>query len=137
MPRTENGGETGGSRLQHRVQTGVVEAASDVGHLPHRVEVGQDTHPIEWCVSLGLGGRGQFPGRDEDSWGFGYFYNRVQEPRPVVSIFTDDQSQGIEAFYKAVFTPAVDLSVDAQWLESAISNVDDAFLLGLRLNVAF
>jgi porin len=40
----------------------------------------RDTNPVWWSLAGGLGGKGLIPGRDLDTAGLGYFYNRIQDP---------------------------------------------------------
>ena len=41
----------------------------------------QDTNPVEWSASFGVGGRGIIPSRDDDVFGVGYYYTHFQETR--------------------------------------------------------
>ena len=97
----------------------------------------EDTNPISWAGALGLSGRGVIPSRDDDTMGMGYFYNRVQTPRPIPSNLLSSNVQGIEAYYNVAVLRSTELTFDFQWLKSALQNVDDSFVLGLRLNVSF
>lgn len=93
-----------------------------------------DTNPIEGAASVGLGGRGLIDGRDDDSWGLGLFYNALHEPRTTVLNNLQDHSGGAEGFYSLQVTPAVEITADVQWVQSAFDDVDDALVLGLRMN---
>jgi porin len=97
----------------------------------------QDTNPVEFSASGGLGGRGLIPTRDDDSWGAGVFYSRLQKPRttPIQANLLDDHTNGFEVFYNVAVLPSVALTLDAQWLRSAFNGIDDATVLGVRLNV--
>lgn len=97
----------------------------------------QDTNPVEFSVSGGLGGRGLIPTRDDDSWGAGLFYLKLQEPRttPLPVNALSDHSSGCELFYNVAVLPSVELTFDAQWLQNSFTNVDDATVLGVRLNI--
>lgn len=97
----------------------------------------EDTNPIEWDVSVGLGGRGLIPTRDNDTLGVGYFYQSLQTGRLAGLLGVDDQSQGVEAFYTVAFTPAAALTLDIQWADSPRPLVDDAIILGARLRLQF
>ncbi|MFO0861555.1 MAG: carbohydrate porin [Phycisphaerales bacterium] len=97
----------------------------------------QDTNPIEWSASGGVGGKGIIPGRERDTFGVGYFYLKYQPERLIESIGVDNHSQGFEAFYNVSITPAVNLSLDVQVLESPLPDVDTAVILGLRLGLKF
>jgi porin len=95
----------------------------------------RDTNPVSWSVSTGFAGKGLIPGRDHDSAGLGYFYNRLQDSRGTRRDRLDRTAQGFEAYYNIALARAADLSLDFQWTQSAFSNVDDAIVVGLRLDV--
>lgn len=93
-----------------------------------------DTNPIAWSWSIGFGGRG-VASRDDDTFGVAYFFNDLEDPNTVDLGALSSASSGVEAYYGYAVTKAARLSFDAQWLESAFDNVDDAIVLGFRLNV--
>lgn len=97
----------------------------------------QDTNPIEWSASGGIGARGLIPSRDNDMLGVGYYYMSLQQTRLSGLADVDDHASGFEAFYNLAITPAVHLTFDVQWVQSPLPNVDDATLLGARLNLRF
>jgi porin len=97
----------------------------------------QDTNPIEWSASGGVGGKGIIPGRERDTFGVGYFYLKFQRDRLIDSIGVDDYSQGFEAFYNVSITPAANLSFDVQVVDSPFPDIDTAVILGLRLGLKF
>lgn len=97
----------------------------------------QDTNPIEWSASLGIGGKGIIPGRDRDTFGVGYSYIKFQPERLIDNIGVDDHSQGVEAFYNVSITPAANLTLDVQVLDSPQPDVDTAVILGMRLVLKF
>jgi porin len=96
----------------------------------------EDTNPVSWSITGGLSGRGSIPGRDADTWGVGYFYNELQDLDRRLLVFEDSVS-GVEAYYDIALSGWASLTLDAQWLRSAIPSVDDATILGARLNVSF
>jgi porin len=97
----------------------------------------QDTNPIEWSGSIGVGGRGMIPSRDDDVFGIGYYYNRVQDTRLSGLLGIKDHTQGFEAFYNVAITPASHLTFDLQLADSALPRTDTAVILGGRLNLSF
>lgn len=97
----------------------------------------RDTNPIEWTGSIGLGGRGLIPTRQDDSFGVGWFYNSIQQTDFTGIVGIDDNSQGLEAYYDLAITPAANLTFDLQIIEGAVPNVDTAVVLGARLRLAF
>jgi porin len=97
----------------------------------------KDTNPIDWSASVGLGGRGVIPGRDDDVFGIGYFYSSLQASRISGVIGLDDQVIGAEAFYNIALTPAAFLTLDGQVIEDALPGTDTTVILGMRLHVKF
>ncbi len=96
-----------------------------------------DTNPIDFTISGGVGAKGIIPGRDNDTCGLGYFYYSIEVSRLAIAINVDDQVQGFEAFYNLAITPAAQLTLDVQVVESAAAAVDTAVVLGMRLNLQF
>ena len=97
----------------------------------------KDTNPIEWAASIGLGGRGIIPGRDDDLFGLGYHYQRINPPRLSPVDDPEDHSQGFEAFYNLALTPSTSLTLNLQVLDVEFPDTDDSVLLGARLGVRF
>ena len=96
-----------------------------------------DVNPTHWSVSGGIGGKGLIPGRDHDFFGIGYYYNRVQTSRITSALGLRDYTQGVECFYNIALTPAAQLSLDAQWIDPAQTDLDSGVILGMRLKLAF
>jgi len=90
-----------------------------------------ETNPLEWFLSAGIGGNSPICGRHQDSFGLGWYYAGITEQIPGI-LFSDD-AQGVEAFYSVALTDKVFLSPDAQWMQSSRGDVDDAWILGMRL----
>lgn len=95
------------------------------------------TNPVPWSASVGVGGRGLIPKRDNDTCGIGYFASGIQETRLAGFMGAGDLSQGIEAYYNIAITPAAHLTFDLQWVEPAAPGVEPAVLLGARLDLTF
>lgn len=96
-----------------------------------------DTNPLDVSVSGGVGAKGLIPGRDEDTMGVGYFYIKIQPERLVDRLNADDEVQGFEAYYNIAITPAANLTLDLQVVDSADKELDTAVILGWRLNLLF
>jgi len=98
----------------------------------------EDTNPFKWSLAGGIGGRGLIPGREDDVFGVGYFYNRLQQGGIVDSMLDfRPGEQGFEIFYEAALTPWMHLTPDLQVVEPGPSGNDTAVILGLRLLVDF
>lgn len=93
------------------------------------------TNPISWSLSVGLGGKGLIPGRDLDTAGLGYFYNRLQDRDTIAFDRLSGATQGLEVYYNVAIARSVALSLDLQWTKSAFDQVDDALILGARLDI--
>jgi len=96
----------------------------------------EDTNPWKFNASVGIGGRGLLPQRDDDVFGAGYYYSDLDPDRFTV-IEPDDSEQGVEVFYNLAITPATRLSFDFQWLDTPIPGLDDAYLFAARLQTSF
>jgi porin len=98
----------------------------------------EDTNPFTWSVAGGIGGRGLIPGREEDVFGIGYFYSKLQTGGIVAgAIDSRYGEQGFEVFYEAALTPWMHLTPDLQVVEPGPDGTDTAVILGLRLLVDF
>jgi porin len=97
----------------------------------------QDTNPIKWSASGGLGGRGGFGDRPNDTYGVGYYYTALESDKLSGFVGVEDHTQGVEAYYTLGFTPAVNLTFDLQYVTSAADALDDATIAALRLGLKF
>lgn len=97
----------------------------------------EDTNPVEFSASVGLGGRGIIPSRDNDTFGIGYFYINLQKTRIGGLLNLENSSQGFETFYNLAVTPAAGLTFNLQVLDSPNPANDTAVVLGTRLNLRF
>ena len=95
-----------------------------------------NTNPVDWSISGGLGARGLIPGRDNDNCGIGYMYTDL-ETHHLRALALESNTQGFEAFYNLYLTPAIGLTFDAQWVSGAQQNINDATVLGCRLDIRF
>lgn len=97
----------------------------------------QDTNTIDWTASGGVGGKGLIPGRERDTCGAAFFYLSVQPERLINRLGVGDHSQGFEAYYNLSITPAANLTLDVQLVDSPLPDTDTAVILGLRLGLEF
>jgi porin len=97
----------------------------------------EDTNPVDWSASGGLGGRGLIPGRDQDTWAIAFVHNSLTDTRLGSLLDFPGSAQLVEAYYSLAISPASDLTFDAQWVESSARENRDATLLGVRFSVRF
>jgi porin len=96
----------------------------------------KDTNPVKWSVAGGLSGRGTIPSRDDDTWGIGYFYNRVEDLE-LDQLELARSTSGFEVYYDIALAGWASLGLNAQRTSSAFQSVDDAWILAARLNISF
>ena len=94
----------------------------------------KDVNPYKTSFTFGVGGRGLFDARPDDSFGIGYYYNDLSKARFLDKV---DDGQGAEAFYNFAITPGVRFTTGAQWIKSPGSRIDDAIVLSTRLQMTF
>jgi porin len=97
----------------------------------------QDTNPVKWSGSIGIGDRGLIPTRKNDQYGVGYYYTRYQDNDFTNAVGIGHSAQGLEAYYNLAITPAAHLSFDVQYLEPALPKAEPAIVLGMRLHLEF
>ncbi len=94
-----------------------------------------DANPIQGFFSLGLGGSGIIPGRENDRFGLGYYYLELADNR--IGVLTDGEEHGVELFYSLAVTPWFELSADFQVINGAGRLSDTATVGGLRGRIVF
>jgi porin len=97
----------------------------------------QDTNPVNWSGSIGLGARGLIPARDNDTIGVAYMYTDQTNPERRIATRVAGSTQAFEAFYNIALTPAANLTFDIQWVDGAFNRFDEATVVGVRLNLRF
>jgi porin len=95
-----------------------------------------EANPIENFASIGIGGKGVVPGRENDGFGLGYFYSWIADNRLTSRLGFED-AEGLEAYYEIALTPALRLTPDIQWIQPSQQRVDSSWIAGLRLFTAF
>lgn len=97
----------------------------------------EKTSPVANFYSVGLGGKGMIPGRDNDTYGIGYFYSDLSDKvgRVIKRNFGD--TQGIEIFYNFEIKKWLHITPDFQIIEPGNKSVDTIYVAGLRAKVDF
>ena len=60
---------------------------------------------------------GLIPTRDNDTFGIGYYYTRIQKLRISGVLGLENSAQGFECFYNIAITPACRVTLDLQVVE--------------------
>jgi len=111
-------------------------------------------NPIHHFYSIGIGGKGVVPGRTLDSFGLGYYYVDIRNPKFIGPVATREflrDEYGVEAYYNIGITPWMKLTPDIQVIRPAqkkqivgqdiltasLKDVDTATVIGLRLQLIF
>lgn len=97
----------------------------------------EDRNAFSMSASLGLAGRGLLPDRPFDRMGIaGYWLKASGDLGGLAGELLDDEWGG-EIFYNYAITPAIQATLDLQYSASAVTTVDDGFVVGLRLFTQF
>lgn len=108
------------------------------GYFARAAIADDDTNPLNYLLSAGIGGSS--PLRETDSFGIGYYYTGTSDkigPLLIAALGPIGDGQGVEIFYRAQLTNSVSVTPDFQWLSQARQQLDDAYILGMRMNIAF
>jgi porin len=97
----------------------------------------EDRNAWNIYASGGISGRGIIPGRIYDRLGLGAYWLKESDDLDDLpgNLFQDEV--GFEAFYNLALTPAVQLTLDVQWIDPGVTSTDDTVVLGTRLFTAF
>ncbi|MGB0717022.1 MAG: carbohydrate porin [Phycisphaerae bacterium] len=97
-----------------------------------------DANPIHSFYSVGIGGKGIVPERDNDTFGLGYFYTKWSDTALADALNIND-SQGVELFYNIEVTPWLHITPDLQVLINPGGDADRdvALVYGLRAHMTF
>ena len=95
------------------------------------------TSPVGNFYSVGIGGKGIFGGRDNDTFGIGYFYLQISDDfGPVIKNNFGD-AQGVEIFYNFEINKYCHITPDFQILEPSNKNTDTTYVAGIRTKIDF
>jgi len=95
-----------------------------------------EANPFETFYSIGIGGKGILEGRDNDTFGLGYYYLEMSDA--LVSFLDLDSEQGIELYYNIEVTPWLHVTPDFQYIiDPGGGAYDDAFVFGVRTQMSF
>lgn len=78
-----------------------------------------DTNIIDWNVALGIGGKGVFQSRPNDTFGIGYYHLELAEG-PIQKLLDIGNEDGLEAWYNFAVTPWLGITADIQVINTSI-----------------
>ena len=99
-----------------------------------------ETDPIEWFLSAGLGGSSPLAGRPADTFGVGWYHAGTSDKLgPIIETAFGPigDGDGVELFYNVAVTPWCHVTPDVQVLVPARETVDTALAAGVRANIDF
>lgn len=97
-----------------------------------------EANPIEQFYSIGIGGRGIVPVRDNDTFGLGYYFVKLSDELP--DRLNLQSEQGVELYYSIEVTPWFHLTPDVQFIVNpggGFQNRDVAVVYGIRGQITF
>lgn len=95
----------------------------------------KQTNPIEWFLSLGIGGNSPISSREADTFGIGWYYSATSDRlAPFINTILGGvgDGYGVEMFYNVEVNKWFHLTADMQVIRPARETVDTALLVGLR-----
>jgi porin len=104
---------------------GRVGAADDQVNLAH------------WFYSIGLGAKGLFDSRPNDTCGIGLYYVRLTNNLPGPLDRRSQDEYGGEIYYNIALTPWLHVTPDLQIIEPATRHTDTTVVAGVRLRASF
>ncbi|MBA7479297.1 Porin B [subsurface metagenome] len=96
-----------------------------------------DVNPIEAFYSVGVGGKGMISGRDNDTFGLGYYYLALSDDLPRMIRSRAQDEQGVELYYNIEVTPWLHITPDIQIIDPARKAVDTTVVAGVRVKIDF
>jgi len=97
-------------------------------------------NPLHWYASFGVGGNSPICGRQQDTFGVGWYYIGLSDKLgPIANTLLQPRDEtGVELYYTAAITDRFELTADVQIIEPAIRRgATTAVVAGVRANVGF
>jgi porin len=91
-------------------------------------------NPLRWFASAGLGGNSPIGGRENDTWGVGYYHGGASNELPGLLL---EDANGVELFYNIEVTPWCHITPDLQVIDGAVKAADTAVVAGVRARITF
>ncbi len=99
-----------------------------------------NTNPLAWFLSFGLGGNSPIASRGQDTFGVGWYYAGLSgQIEPILSAFLGPvgNGQGVECFYNYALTPAIHITPDLQVIIPSQQDIGPSLILGVRAQMIF
>jgi porin len=99
-----------------------------------------DTSPLAWFLSCGIGGSVPIASRAADTFGVGWYYGGTSNqigPLITAQFGPIGNGQGIECFYNYQWTPAIRLTPDLQFLVPSLQTFEPSLIVGMRAQLIF
>ncbi|HHT9111576.1 MAG TPA: carbohydrate porin, partial [Candidatus Brocadiaceae bacterium] len=96
-----------------------------------------EVNPVQEFYSIGLSGKGMISGRDNDSFGVGYYYLAISDKLPRIIERRTQDEQGMELYYNVAINPWLHITPDLQVIEPVSKNVDTTVVAGVRMKIDF
>ena len=98
--------------------------------------------PIQYFLSLGIGGDSVLRQDSGDTFGIGWFYigSTDEYGAAAAATFGPRDGTGVELYYSIQVTRAINITPDVQFIRpglGALTSGDDAFVYGVRINTKF
>jgi len=88
-------------------------------------------------LSFGVGGQSQINGREDDTFGVGWYYIGISDEfGPLLANLIDD-GQGVEMYYEIALSERFRLSLDLQVVDPNSVAANTAVVPGIRARVEF
>ncbi len=95
----------------------------------------EEVNAINTFYSIGVGGKGIVPKRDNDTFGIGYYYMNLSDDLP--SFLGMNSEQGVEVYYNIEITPWMHITPDLQVIINPGGGDNDvAVVYGMRMQMA-
>jgi porin len=110
------------------------------GTFARAVFADENTSPLGWFLSFGVGGSSPLVGRPADTFGVGWYHAATSSqigPLITSQVGQVGNGEGVECFYNYQYTPAVRLTPDLQVVIPAFSEISPSLILGVRAQLIF
>ncbi len=135
---SRNGSYSIGFKFSHLLHQNPANPREGWGIFLNATIADGNPNPFTGSLQVGLGGKGLFQGRQQDSFGLGYYYYGISNAlkNTLDPLLDLNDEHGVELFYSYAVTPWFFVTGDLQYINPASSN-QDAFVVGLRTSIRF